>query len=136
MQRNSPDQTAEIMDGRRMRQHNCNRVLEIVRSMGPISRADVTRCTKLSPPTVSALVSDLVSAGLVHELGEGDSRGGRRPQMVSFNSRCGVVLAGNVDTTSVQLAVADMNGELIEKQTIPLGTDTRPKPLMRQLSSA
>jgi glucokinase len=85
---------------------------------------------------VSALISDLLRAGLVEELGEGTSNGGRKPQMISFNARCGVVLGANIDTTTVQLAVADMDGEVIDKCTVELSADTRPRPLLRQLTNA
>jgi glucokinase len=124
------------MDARKMRHHNSQRVLRIVRKMGPISRADVTRSTRLSPPTVSSLINDLLMAGLLEEQGEGISSGGRKPQLVSFNAMCGVVLGANIGSGAVQLAVADMNGNVVAQDQVELGSDTRPKPLLRQIASS
>ncbi|MFN2453121.1 MAG: ROK family transcriptional regulator [Pyrinomonadaceae bacterium] len=123
------------MHPRRMRAHNSQRVLGAVKKSGPLSRADITRETQLSPPTVSALVHNLLKAGLVTEQGEGISNGGRKPQLVSFNARCGVILGANIGSTSVHLCLADMTGEIIEKRSVPLPIDTRPRFVIRRLIS-
>lgn len=122
--------SGEGMDGRRMRAHNAAHVLGIVKKLGPISRAEITRKTRLSPPTVSALVNNLLRTKLVEEHGEGVSSGGRKPQLVTFNARCGVVLGGNIGTTAVQLMLSDMNGEWSERRMIPL-SDTRPRAVLK-----
>ena len=60
------------------RRLNRQRLLEAIRRLGPISRADLAKRTQLSPPTVSALVEELVGeAGLLREVGVGASSGGR-----------------------------------------------------------
>lgn len=125
------------MDGKRMRAHNAERVLRDLRSCGgTLSRADLARNTSLSPPTVSALVDELLRTGLVKEHGEGTSRGGRKPQLIRFNAGCGVVLGANIDANQVQLAVADMNGEMLQKLTVELPNDRRPKPVLRRVATA
>jgi len=123
------------MDARMMRAHNSLHVLRIVKKIGSTSRADVTRKTRLSPPTVSALVNNLLRAGLLEEQGEGTSTGGRRPQLISFNARCGVVLGGNIGTTAAYLTLNDMNGEKIDTRRVPLN-DTRPRPLLKCVAGA
>ena len=70
------------MDAQAMRAHNAQRVLRAVRKLGTVSRAELARATRLSPPTVSALVERLLKAGLLEERGEGVSNGGRKPQLL------------------------------------------------------
>lgn len=118
-----------------MRVHNSLHVLRIVKKIGFASRADVTRKTRLSPPTVSALVNNLLRVGLLEEQGEGTSTGGRKPQMISFNARCGVVLGGNIGTTAAHLTLSDMSGERMSTRRIPLN-DTRPRPLLKCVAGA
>jgi len=43
------------------RRLNRQRLLEAIRRLGPISRAELAKRTRLSPPTVSALVEELVA---------------------------------------------------------------------------
>lgn len=50
-------------------------VLNYVREREPISRAEIARETDLQRSTISAIVGDLKSEGLVEEVGEGESTG-------------------------------------------------------------
>lgn len=116
-----------------MRAHNSRQVLGVVKKLGPISRADITRSTRLSPPTVSTLVNGLLRAGLLEEQGEGVSSGGRKPLLVSFNARCGVVIGANIGTTVAQLVLGDMSGAWLARRHVEL-SDTRPRPLVERLA--
>lgn len=127
---------AESMDHRRMRIHNSRQILGVVRRLGPLSRADIARHTPYSAPTVSTLVGGLIKAGLVNEEGEGRSSGGRKPQLVSFNARCGVVVGCNIDKDVAQLAIADMGGSRLARHDLRLSTGTRPLPLLRRVAAA
>lgn len=135
MKPSSPALT-ESMDHRRMRVHNSRQVLGIVKRLGPLSRADIARHTPYSAPTVSTLVGGLIKAGLVNEEGEGKSNGGRRPQLVSFNTRCGVVAGCNIDSDVAQLVLADMGGTRLGRRDISLAGKTRPRPLLRRVAAA
>ena len=46
---------------------NVRRVLEVVQRHGPLSRADVTRRSGVSAPTVSKAVESLLRSGLLEE---------------------------------------------------------------------
>jgi predicted transcriptional regulator len=59
-------------DRRLMAEMNRNLVFNVLRT-GAASRADVVRTTGLSPATVSTIVSELIEAGLVNEIGVGKS---------------------------------------------------------------
>lgn len=66
--------------GRRSR----SQLLRLIRSDGPVSRADLAERSALTRPTVSAIVGELVAAGLVRETGKGESNGGKRPIMLEL----------------------------------------------------
>jgi len=65
-----------------MRKLNRSLVLDVLRSDGPISRADIAKLTSLGKPTVSAIIDELRLEGLVREVGVGavSAAGGRRSQ--------------------------------------------------------
>ncbi len=119
-----------------MRRHNSEQVLRIVRDLGPISRTEIVRHSKLSAPTVAAVIGDLLRARMVEESGEGKSTGGRRPQLVTFNARFGVVVAGNIGPSSVRLVLADMTGQWLAKRTLSIEDDTTPEPLLGRVAAA
>ena len=62
-----------------MKTLNAIELLELVRMHGPVSRAQLATCSRLSKPTVSDQVDSLISRALVVEVGPGNAgvRGGR-----------------------------------------------------------
>lgn len=102
------------------RRLNRQRLLEAVRRAGPISRADLAKKTRLSPPTVSALVEDLVhEVGLLHEVGIGTSRGGRPPIMLQFNAEFGYLVGVDVGSRTLRVALTDLQGKVLARHQEP-----------------
>ncbi len=98
-------------------------VLNYVRDRSPISRAEIARETALQRSTVSAIVDDLQDAGLIEDIGTGDSTGGRKPTLLKL--RIGTPVAIGVDVTPRQttIALADLAGKVLEKETFPTSAD-------------
>ncbi len=75
------------------------RIFEKLRREGRISRAELARKCSLTRPAVSAIVEELIAAGMVRELGPGRSTGGKPPIMLEFvpEARCaiGINLGGD-----------------------------------------
>ena len=75
------------------------RIFEKLRREGRISRAELARKCALTRPAVSAIVEELIAAGMVRELGPGRSTGGKPPIMLEFvpEARCaiGINLGGD-----------------------------------------
>jgi predicted NBD/HSP70 family sugar kinase len=102
------------------RRVNRQRLLEAVRRSGPISRADLAKATRLSPPTVSALVEDLLhESGLMHEVGVGTSKGGRPPILLQFNGEFGYLAGIDVGSRNIRVALADLQGQVLARHQIP-----------------
>ena len=98
-------------------------VLNYVRDRSPISRAEIARETALQRSTVSAIVDDLQDAGLIEDIGTGDSTGGRKPTLLKL--RIGTPVAIGVDVTprKTTIAIADLAGKVLEQETFPTSAD-------------
>ena len=59
--------------------HNSRLVLKTIYDQNRVSRADIARSTALSRATVSEVVTGLMEDGLVEEVGQGPSAGGKPP---------------------------------------------------------
>ncbi len=96
-----------------LRAINERTVLERVRQVGPVSRAQLARTTGLSKPTVSQALTTLVRARLVREAGR--TSGGKGPAAVLYevNPEAGFVLALDVGRSVVRAAIADVTGEIV-----------------------
>ncbi len=66
------------------KEHNRALVLRTISNNSSISRAEIARITDLTRTTVSDIVSDLMSEGLVSEIGLGSSQGGKNPILLSL----------------------------------------------------
>ena len=110
-----------------VREVNKGIVLNLLRTLSPLSRSDISRITGLNKATVSSLTADLVAGGRVLELGAGPSQSGRKPQMLSLNARAGLVLGVQLDARYVRGLCCDLLGQplLTEQVDLPPGTGPR-----------
>src|SRR5919109_3781475 len=82
--------------------------LELLRSAGPLSRAEIARRSGLSKPTVSLALSRLEQAGLVHEVGRTTGGKGASALLYDLNPRAGWVLGIDVGRGWVRCALSDI----------------------------
>lgn len=104
-----------------LRHTNALRVLKLLRESGSCSKADLVRASGLSAPTITNVVGDLLSADLIKALGEGESNGGRPPDIIAFKAERGCVLAVKITADSLSFLLADLNGNPLDTHEIPLG---------------
>jgi predicted NBD/HSP70 family sugar kinase len=95
-----------------LRAINERTVLELIHRQGPLSRAQASRVSGLSKPTVSLSLASLLDAGLVREVGR--SRGDRGPSAVLYelNPMAGWVVGIDVGRIWVRAAIADIAGAI------------------------
>jgi glucokinase len=110
-----------------LRHTNALRVLKLLRETGSCSKADLVRASGLSAPTITNVVGDLLAADLIKPLGEGESNGGRPPDMISFKAERGCVLAVKITADHLSFLLVDLNGKELDTQEMPLaGRKTTP----------
>jgi glucokinase len=103
-----------------LRHTNALRILKLLRESGSCSKADLVRASGLSAPTITNVVGDLLAADLIKPLGEGESNGGRPPDMIAFKAERGCVLAVQITADSLSFLLADLNGTELDAEKIPL----------------
>jgi predicted NBD/HSP70 family sugar kinase len=86
--------------------------LELVRELGPLSRAQIARRSGLSKPTVSQALTALEAAQLVREAGRSSGGVGPAAVLYELNPAAGWVVGIDVGRHWVRAAIADLNGEI------------------------
>ena len=114
-------------------------VLNYVREREPISRAEIARETNLQRSTISAIVEALKMEGLVEEVGEGESTGGRRPTLLRLRTAGAIAIGVAITPTLTTLATSDLAGRVIEQEEFltnpdPTRTLNRVIALVREFS--
>ena len=103
-----------------LRHTNAHGILKLLRECGSCSRADLVRASGLSAPTVTNVVKDLLSESLVEPIGEGESSGGRPPDMIRFKAERGCLLAVEISAESLSFMLTDLNGTAIETEKVSI----------------
>ena len=95
------------------------KVLNISRTTENLSRADIAKISGLSAPTVSRIIEDLLAEGLVREIGEGVSQGGRRPTLLKFSDHMNFIIGIDLGTTNIYGVLSDFDAKIIAEVRRP-----------------
>lgn len=97
-------------------------VLNYVRELGPISRAEIARETALQRSTISLIVDELQIVGLVEEV-SGKSTGGRPPNLLSLRAGDAVAIGVDLGTVTTVMARGDLAGRVLDQEEFPTDKD-------------
>ncbi|MEU9044319.1 MULTISPECIES: ROK family transcriptional regulator [unclassified Kitasatospora] len=103
---------------RRLRSNNEWLLLELLRTGGGSSRAQLARDTGLSKPTVSAALAALEPAGLVREAGRLAPERGRTAVLYEVDPTAGHVLGVDIGRARLRVAVADLAGTVVARRDV------------------
>ncbi|WP_199882009.1 ROK family transcriptional regulator [Streptomyces sp. CB03911] len=108
------------------RVHNRSLLLATLYREGAMSRADLSRVSSLTAPTVSALVADLESDGLVADVEprqEGGRRRGKPSMLVEIqDDAVNLVVLDLSHGDWFRGAVTNLRGEIVERSQVAIGT--------------
>src|SRR4051812_20056261 len=99
-------------------------VLNYVRERGPISRAEIAQEIALQRSTVSLIVEELKSGGLIEEV-PGESTGGRPPTLLSLRTVDAVAIGVDLGTRRTIVATSDLSGRVLEQEEFRTDADAR-----------
>jgi N-acetylglucosamine repressor len=101
-------------DNRAIREVNRSIILDLVRLGDRVSRTELARRSKLTKPTVSTIIGELIEAGIVRDVGFGESvsGGGRPARLLEFNDSSAAYLGIHFGVRATTVAVADARGTI------------------------
>jgi predicted NBD/HSP70 family sugar kinase len=95
-------------------------VLTLISAGAATTRADLARVTGMARSTISQRVDALVAHGLIRELDEGESTGGRPPRQLRLRTEDNTVLGVDLGATHCRLALMDISGQVLAAREDPL----------------
>lgn len=118
-----------------LRQINERQVLAAIQTHGPMSRAEITRLTGISGPTVTRAVAALLEGNLLEE-GEFRQSGlGRPGKCLRLAANNISVLGAVVGSEHCELVAAGLDGQVREKHVHTFDTPAGYEDLLKQLAS-
>jgi predicted NBD/HSP70 family sugar kinase len=101
-----------------LRASNRERLLELLRSHGAMTQAQLARASGLSPATVSSIARELRDAGWLEDVGTGGKR-----TALSLSRTAGVAVGIDFDHSHVRVAIADLAHTILAEASQPLDVD-------------
>ena len=83
---------------------------------GDYSIADLSKELNTSIPTITKLVGELIEEGFLVDMGKQGTNGGRRPSIYGLNPSAGYFVGTEVRRRSINIAVTNFKGQLLEYQ--------------------
>ena len=118
-----------------LRIHNLSLILTLVHKNRAISRSDLTSQTGLNRSTISDLVTELTSLGLLVESERPQATGvGRPSHVVSANGRV-IAFAVEVSTYAVRVAAVGLAGNIIDRRRAVTGLLPQPEKVVETVAT-
>lgn len=102
-----------------LRANNERVLLDRLRAVGSSSRAELSRLTGLSKPTVSTALAHLERDGLVRRIGSVTSGRGRAAVLYEPDPTAGYVLGVDVGRSWIRVGLADLDGTVVDRRDVP-----------------
>src|SRR5690349_25138614 len=94
-------------------------VVRALRQRGSISRTEVASVASWSRAKATQEIRTLIGKGYLVEKGEGASSGGRKPRLLYINHELGYLAGIDIGATSMDLALADVSGKVLQRRSEP-----------------
>ncbi|TXK26314.1 ROK family protein [Pontibacter qinzhouensis] len=105
------------------------KIIKYLYVKGAKTNADICSRFKISSPTSMALLSELISEGLLEKQGRGKSVGGRKPELYGLRDNSLFVMSIHMDRFKTRIALFDNNNNTIT------GVKTYPLEISKDLSA-
>ncbi|MCP1102704.1 putative NBD/HSP70 family sugar kinase [Aequitasia blattaphilus] len=103
-----------------MKQVNQGLIRNALILAGTATRVELSEATKVSQPTVNAIIKKMVENGEVVEMGYAFSSGGRKAMRYGFNHERSSVAAVILNKESMIYEIGDLSGKSLEKEVVPI----------------
>jgi len=102
-----------------MKQINHSITLNLIKSQGPLSRTEIARISGLGMATVSDLTGELLESGVIEEVGEAASIGGRPSILLKLNSKARIVVGVKLIESGLTVALVDLAADVLHHRFVP-----------------
>jgi len=110
-------------------------ILDLIRSSGVVSRIELADRSGLTGASISRIVKQLLSEGLVVETGFGDRTGGKRRTLLQLNSRSRHAVGVSLDVAAITYVVTDLSGEVVSRLDAAGIGDARPGDVIARIAA-
>lgn len=101
-----------------VKKNNRNQIFRFVCGHDKVSNPDISYALKLSLPTVTQNTKELIEKGLIEEVGELESTGGRRAKALSVTKDACFAIGLDITKNHIGLLLTNLTGEILKYDRI------------------
>ncbi len=101
-----------------VKKNNRNRIFRYICEHETVSNPDISYDIKMSLPTVTQNTKELIERGLIEEIGELKSTGGRRAKALSVAANARQAVGIDITKNHIGLVLTNLKGEILEYERI------------------
>ena len=102
------------------------KVLNLIRFCGPISRVSLAEKLEISNTAVTGYINELISEGIVIEVGTEKSSGGRKPTLLDINPEYGYIIGIDFGQSFFRIAVFNLQNRCLHMETMSVSKLQQP----------
>ena len=114
---------------------NRSLILNLIKDKGPISRADISKITKLTRSTVSSIVDYLIRKDLIKEIGLTSSGVGRKAILLELNSKAYYSIGVDLGTLHTTITIIDLLGRIEKRIEYPTNCQLEKDNILEKLKA-
>lgn len=101
------------------------KILEYILQVTETSKMELSKELELSTPTVLSTVNSMIDMGLIVEIGEYKSTGGRKAKSLGINKRFRFAVGVNITSNHIGMVLLNLGGEIekFERKRLKFSTD-------------
>jgi len=88
-------------------------VLDLIRQNKRLSRKELSDLTGLSPTACGSITRELIKDGFLHETGQGESTGGRKPVMLELKPNSYYAVGFDIGMSELKMVIADITASIL-----------------------
>ncbi len=105
----------ETLSQDQIKEMNRSNIINIIKQKGEITKQDIAIALKISIPTVTTNINQLMEEGLVEAAGVGDSTGGRKPIILKFVENARYSIGVDISPDRVRIILINLNNSIIDE---------------------
>ncbi|WP_347438257.1 ROK family protein [Fodinisporobacter ferrooxydans] len=112
---------------------NAKEIYKLIRTQGVALKADLLEKSKLTVSTLTRILEELISLGLILEAGFGESTGGRKPILYKINPAYAHVFGLDISRTYSKLILFDLDLKIVDTVRWSMTTSMTPEKLINEI---
>lgn len=114
----------ETFSQEQIKEVNRSNIISIIKKKGEITKNEIAVALKLSIPTVTSNINQLIKEGLVEEAGVADSTGGRKPIILKFVENARFSVGVDISPDRVRVLLINLNNTIIDEASFSYVKDS------------